>query len=279
MVALSPYRATVSAQDEEWVQAMWFRDLFGFLEPSYEEARGLFLVEGQRLRSLANGCSFAIGKFATPSLAELRAEGQRIARRGTVRVTHEVIGDVLELHALPENSGALFQVASQFNCLEFPNPMTTPEDGVSGYAHDLTQGPACSLAAAAATVYRNYCVPLRGAIGQTRDNQIDILQGLAAAMGQPDEFWSVRNGYRSSSPERLAALAERIQGRDRSQLMDEVRIGLQQGVGVTFVDRFTQTDPNEEPIVSQAFCSAVSCAYSSLDRSEWEPLARLVLGG
>jgi hypothetical protein len=256
---------------------MWFEELFGFRESSYEETRLRFVVEGRRLLSLTNERSFWIGEFATPKLAELRSEGRALVRPGAIRVTHEVIGDVLELHALPENQGALFQVASQFNCLEFPGTSTTPEDGVSGYANDPTQGPACSLAAAAATVYRNYFVPLRGSEGQTRDNQIDNLEDLAAAVGRPDEFWSVRNGYTFSTSERLRALGDELKKHDREQLLGEVRIGLQHDVGVTFVDRFGQPEPGFEPMVSQAFCSAVSCAYTPLGNSEWDSLARLVL--
>jgi len=256
---------------------IWFEELFGFRESSYEETKRHFIVEGQRLRSLANGRSFAIGEFATPSLADLRTQGHAVARRGTIQVTHEVIGDVLELHALPENRGALFQVASGLNCLEFPSPSTTPEHGVSGYAHDPTQGPACSLAAAAAAIYRNYFVQLNDTEGQTRDNQIDNLEDLAAAVGRPDEFWSVRNGYTFSTSAQLAALRDKLKKHDRERLRAEVRIGLQYDVGVTFIDRFTQPEPGREPIVSHALCSAVSCAYTPLSNSEWEPLARLVL--
>jgi hypothetical protein len=36
---------------------------------------------------------------------------------------------------------------------------THPEDGVTMYAADPTQGPACALACAAGSVYRNYFCP------------------------------------------------------------------------------------------------------------------------
>jgi hypothetical protein len=36
---------------------------------------------------------------------------------------------------------------------------TVPEDGVTAYAADPTQGPACALACAAGSVYRNYFCP------------------------------------------------------------------------------------------------------------------------
>jgi len=67
-----------------------------------------------------------------------------------------VVGDVRRLHAAPEHACALFQVASQFNLLEMTAPHVTPEDGVTRYKDDPTQGPACAIVAGAATMYRNY---------------------------------------------------------------------------------------------------------------------------
>ena len=66
------------------------------------------------------------------------------------------------------------QVASQFNALEMVDPSVRPEDGVTRYCHDATQGPACALSCPAATVYRNYfCMP--GGKGQGGGNQLDLL--------------------------------------------------------------------------------------------------------
>lgn len=264
----------------------WFEELFGFAETSYEETRSQFALEGTRLRSLANGRSFAVGQWSTPTLAELREQVRTTTPQGTLRVSHELVGDVLELHALPQNQGALFQVASQFNCLEFPDPRTVPEHGVTSYAHDPTQGPACSLAAAAATVYRNYFAPVpapvpgapaRSDAGQTTAHQIDNLDALARTLGQPGEFWHVENGYTFSSTAQLAALRTVLDKHDREELLGQVKIGLQRDVGVTFSDRFTPLPTDREPLVSQAFCSAISCAYSGLDPDAWQPLANLVL--
>src|SRR4029077_13447538 len=44
------------------------------------------------------------------------------------------------------------------------------------------QGPACAMAAGAATIYRNYFAPVDGEIGQTRDRQIDALAGVGTAL-------------------------------------------------------------------------------------------------
>lgn len=252
----------------------WFQQLFGFPETSYEDTRRRFEVEGTTLRSRANGRRFGVGTFSTPSLQALR---DRAAERpaGQLRVTHETIGDVLELHADPSNAGALFQVASQLNCLEFAGPREVPENGITGYASDPTQGPACALAAAAATVVRNYFVPVRGVGGQTRERQLDNLDELAAVLGGPGLHFDVINGYTWSDEARLGRLREALASHEREALLGAVKIGVQTDVEVTFARRFVE--PARPQRVSQAFCSALSCGYTRVGLDHWEPLATLVL--
>jgi hypothetical protein len=251
----------------------WFEALFGFPEATYDETRARFVLEGETLRSTANGRAFAVGRFTTPSLRELRAAARANGARGKLRVSHEVIGDVLELHALPANEGALFQAASQLNCLEFAGPEEIPENGVTDYATDPTQGPACSLAAAAATVVRNYFVDVGGQRGQTASRQLNLLAEIQAHVGEANI--EVRNGYTFSDRERLARVAERVAMFDRDELMGSLRIGLHEDVAVTFARRFAE--PERPQLVAQAFCSALSCGYASGSLSDWEPIASLVL--
>jgi len=111
-----------------------------------------------------------------------------------------VTGDVRHMHKSPENAGALFQVASQFNMLEMTGPEVTPEHGVTIYQYDGTQGPACAIAAGAATIYRNYFAPIGGSEGQTKDRQYDGLADLgkvlSSALNQPvGTLWRMRSGY------------------------------------------------------------------------------------
>ena len=82
------------------------------------------------------------------------------------------------------SAGALFQVASQFNLLEMTGPEVSPEDGITRYQHDRTQGPACAIAAGAATIYRNYFAPVGGGHGQTAKRQFDGLADLGEALGE-----------------------------------------------------------------------------------------------
>ena len=59
-----------------------------------------------------------------------------------------------------------------------------PEDGVTRYQYDRTQGPACAIACGAATIYRNYFAPLDGRPGQIEMRQFDGLRDVGTALGQ-----------------------------------------------------------------------------------------------
>ncbi len=151
----------------------WFRDLAGFDENTdangYELTQSRFVVEGEQLRSLVNGKSFGIGRLELLTVKELRRHAKSKERVEGVCRVRIVPGDVRQLHVLPENKGALFQVASQFNLLEMTGPGVTPKAGVSGYADDHTQGPSCTVAAGAATIYRNYLAQVAGQIAAVDD--------------------------------------------------------------------------------------------------------------
>lgn len=255
----------------------WFEQLFGFREESYAATRARLEIVGERLHSRVNGASYGIGRLELPSLAELRARvaaGSGAPGRNSITLQE---GDVRRLHSRPENAGALFQVASQFNLLEMIGPDVTPEDGVTRYAGDPTQGPACALAAAGGTLYRNYFVPLGDQAGQTAARQLDTLaplgQALSAATGRPPAaLWTMRNGYAFAEREGLGAI-----GRHLASLAPEaldalrglLRIGLHHDVEVT--------DDAARPLVSQAYCSALPIGYNKHPIEPWEPFARLVL--
>jgi len=162
----------------------WFERLTGFRETSYDDTRAKLRVVGRRLLSLTNGKSYGIGELELVSLHTLRDRRcSSGARRGRLKVS-VVTGNVRQMHQSPENAGALFQVASQFNLLEMVSSTVTPEDGVTRYQHDPTQGPACAIAAGAATIYRNYFAPVAGGHGQTTGRQFDGLADLGNALGE-----------------------------------------------------------------------------------------------
>ena len=190
-----------------------------------------------------------------------------------------VTGDVRQLHRSPENTGALFQVASQFNLLEMVSPTVTPEQGVTRYQHDHTQGPACAIAAGAATIYRNYFVSVGGRPGQTKERQFDGLADLggtlAATLNQPVKaLWDMKNGYALCTRAGLDSIADHLGSLQPDQLdtlRGQLRIGIHRDVEVT------DTEGERGPLVSQAFCSALPVAYTRVPPSHWEAFASLVL--
>jgi hypothetical protein len=238
----------------------WFEAVTGFPEASYKETqRRLRVVMGQ-LASDASTTFFSVGSLETPSLGELRARTAHLAQAGPSRVS-VARGDVRGLHSDAENAGALFQVASQFNLLEMVHPDVSPEDGVARYEFDRTQGPACAMAAGAATIFRNYLVRFpNGTIGQTRDRQIDCLRNLGQALGNDDgSLWRMKNGYALFTRDGLASVDRRLAaaGEERiDRLRCLLRIGLHWGVGLT--------DVEPGPTVSQAFCSALPVSYNGI---------------
>ena len=162
----------------------WFERLTGFREKSYEETRRHLEVDGRQLRSRVNGKSYGIGELELVSLQALRERVQSSSGLPGRLKARVVTGDVSRLHKSPEYSGALFQVASQFNLLEMTGPDVTPEDGVTRYQDDPTQGPACAITAGAGTIYRNYFAPVGDAIGQTAERQLDGIADLGVALSE-----------------------------------------------------------------------------------------------
>lgn len=252
----------------------WFERLTGFTEGDYAATQSRLLVEGDELVSTVNGKRYGIGQLSLPTLAELRSRVN--PARGQRSSAQVLTADVRHLHADPAFEGALFQVASQFNLLEMVSERVTPEQGVSGYAYDPTQGPACAISAGAGTIYRNYLVPVGDGIGQTRDRQLDALAGLGSALsdltGLPvSALWTMQNGYALCTREGLAAITRLLDAASEDvvdTLRGQLAIGLHRNVEVTDGSRRR---------VSQAYCSALPVAYSSVHKAEWESFARLVL--
>lgn len=257
----------------------WFTRITGFNESTYAAARAQLEVHGNTLRSKANGRSYGIGEFELASLDDLRARvagGTGAEGQARVRI---VIGDVRKMHQVPEYAGALFQVASQFNSLEMIDPSVTPEDGITRYEHDRTQGPACAMAAGAATIYRNYFVPVGDQLGQTVTRQLDGLADvgaeLSARLGRPvADLWKWRNGYALCTRQGLDLIADHLRAigpKQADTLAGKLRIGIHRDVEVT------DTPDASGPVISQAFCSALPVAYGRVPQQRWAAFAQLVL--
>jgi len=262
------------------VQMDWFKRLTGFDEGDGDSVRSQLEVSDGKLKSKVNGRSAAIGNLELVSLATLR---QRVKADGgcpgRLRV-RSLSGDVRPMHRLPEYTGALFQVASQFNMLEMVGPGVSPEQGVTRYQDDGTQGPACAIAAGAATIYRNYFVPIGEGFGQTRSRQLDGLADvgveLARSLGQPvDKLWAMRNGYAMCTSAGLDAISRHMESLTEAgldSLRGKLRVGLHTDVEVT------DGEFGPGPLVSQVFCSALPVGYvQSVPQMHWQAFGTLIL--
>eukprot|EP00438_Fugacium_kawagutii_P004215 Skav215947 [mRNA] locus=scaffold226:762472:772476:+ [translate_table: standard] len=240
----------------------WFQLLFGFTEaPGARSSRRSSTAEYDKTKQM-----LAVDNDEEkPGMLILRSLANDLAGSAPAR-----IGDVTSKHALPENVLATFQVASQFNCLEFVGPSVVPEDGITGYATWRTHRAAfpawqaCSIACGPATAYRNFFTPVgEGQEGQRKDSQINNLEDFAAELDQicqepspvgsslrPTPFFRVRSGYTEAShrdlqrlnralklvasdSERESFQQTRLSELDKDRLRMALRIGLHEEVQVT----------------------------------------------
>ncbi len=195
------------------------------------------------------------GRFEPISIGELKhlaiTRRNQSVRPGTYALRLWVLDgaspctDIGALQATSAN--AVFQVASQFNCLESPGPHVT---AVMNYFDDYTQGPRASISAFPATLLRHYSAPaVDGSrfVQHTNGDQIDL---LAKACPR-----AVRNGYFTgkgiTNPEVLVANLEKH--------FDHIRVGVHSEVEVALGYNWDGAiDQIPEPRITQVFTSTIA---------------------
>ena len=255
----------------------WFEKLTGFTEKNYTETKENLYIKDNKLYSKINHKCFDIGEFKIISLKDLRSQTKKNNTNKKNKV--EVIrADVKDLLSDKKNHNAVFQVASQFNCLEMINENITPERGVTRYAYDLTQGPICSIAAGAATIFRNYYVDTNGQEGQTKLNQLNTLKGITKFLEKVIgidyiNLIEVKNGYAFITEDKLELINEYLLNNEKESIKELLEIGLHSGIEVT------QNFQTDKILVTQAFCSALPVSYNLNinDKELWKPFASLIL--
>ena len=198
-----------------------------------------------------DGASWCAGRFCTPSIRDLR---ERVsADRGTARLwVFDGVSAATDIGALQATAGGrpLFQVASQFNCLEAPAPTIVP---VANYFSDNTQGPRVSISAFPATLQRHYAAPDREGgrfVQEAAGPQIDLLADVFAPDLSP-----VRSGYLSDDgglggKEVVRALGERF---------EHIRLGIHDEAAVVLgYDWYEEVSDPERRRIAQFFTSTVA---------------------
>mmetsp|Transcript_29926 Transcript_29926/g.69614 ORF Transcript_29926/g.69614 Transcript_29926/m.69614 type:complete len:377 (+) Transcript_29926:28-1158(+) len=278
-----------AAWDPMSLQAQWFEALFGFQEETGSDyattqANFVYSPDDGVLASKCTDRKYIAGRFFTPSLGEMRNRTDlknAAATLGAGSATlKELVDDVTALHAHKENYGALFQAASQFNCLEHTSSRGTAEEGITIYSFDRTQGPACAIACAPGTIVRNYKVKLAAGEGQTATRQVQNLQDIESDIDNAQQkYFKVVNGYTLATNDTLDKLNPILDEALKERLLEKLRIGVQEDTEVTCLNFGRSLYNGPQQLVTQAYCSAISVAYSQASDARWEKFARLILEG
>lgn len=194
---------------------------------------------------------WSAGHFEVPSLDALAgripAPGPgAVAPRLFVLLGRGPLTDVGALQALL-GPGVLYQVASQFNCLEAPGDHMVP---VARYPSDPTQGPRASVSAFPGTFLRHYRAPSPGGpFVQRDDRSLDLL-----AEALPPGVAAVRAGYlRPEGVHDAEALAAALGSRS-----GRIRVGLHAGVEVALGHDWGGPVPHPAPRIHQVFTSTIA---------------------
>ena len=187
-----------------------------------------FDAEGTGSLRIGDAC-FAAGRFETISIGALRrraAESRAGASGGRVRLwVLDGVSPATDIGSLQAAAGpgTLFQVASQFNCLESPGPYVTP---VANYFSDPTQGPRASVSAFPGTLLRHYAAPSgdgKRFVQTTDGRQLNLLEAVCSP-----RVAEVRSGYLTSSEiADPSAFIKTLESR-----FEEIRIGMHDDVPV-----------------------------------------------
>jgi len=214
---------------------------------------GAFSFDSSNSATLTvNGQSWRAGCFETVSIGDLKDRARRAGARATTARARLWVLDgaspVTDIGALQATTGnALFQVASQFNCLESPGSHVTD---VADYFFDPTQGPRASISAFPGTLLRHYRAPADGKyfVQQTDGPQIDLLADACGARVS-------RNGYFTGQG--LAHPRSTVAALEAN--FDKIQVGVHDDVQVMLGYNWDgAVEDSEHRRIAQVFTSTVS---------------------
>lgn len=286
----------------------WFKTLFGFEEMSlnkknreenYKLVQNKFNVNRSNEKNITIQSKdkmdkiYNVGSFTNPTVNELKIQVLDILKtndKGDPTFECHFLGDIFEHHSSSDNKGALFQGASQFNCLEFRSPTVTPEKGITNYQFDNTQGPACAIPTGPATVYRNYFTPTKcsdGTIqyGQTKNCQINNFDNIQKILLKKfnKQYIDIKNGYLYCKNMEESDLEELNINLDNdetlvNELTNNLKVGFHRNVEVVFRDKYNIIQEQDKFLVSQVYASALSIGYCTTIKGDiWDNMTRIVL--
>ena len=179
----------------------WFINAFNFCEENYDYDKNQNIFKKLfREGNYKTIKGMSVGNFNLPTLNNfyyLKKNHKKNHKKNKVTLTN-IYESIIDLHETCEKYST-FQVASQLNCLEMINPIKLPENGITCYKEDGSQGPRCVMQTPAAIAYRNYLYPQNGIYGQKDKNQInmadDLLDWLCEKNNDIKTHYLYQNGY------------------------------------------------------------------------------------
>jgi hypothetical protein len=267
----------------------WFEKAFHFSESTdYSETQKQFV-------KLYNGYSvsgISTGTFNIFNHKQLK-KYEPYSDFGKVTLSH-IVNDIIKLHKNPKYDRATFQVASQFNCLEMCNPGVTPEDGITIYQNDNSQGPLCAICTPAGLVYREYLYDWKtnltgtnkfessgfnGSIGQNKEKQIDnSLNARRIIYDKCGVFGYFQNGYLFYTNGELNKINVGLSGVTkkamnlRRQIRESIDVGVHTKLGVC-IDGMKYKHS-----VNHVYCSGLPINYNNGTYPKlWEGLSEIFL--
>lgn len=284
----------------------WFQETFGYIEGqedvSFESNNEVKITKPDNsFKKIGHG------ELLLLSLEELRDTVKSIVkdinreRFKMLKIENVANFDVLKESSKKEYENCVMMAASQFNILEMPNSNIKPEDGITRYISDKTQGPACALAGLGGLLYRLK----KGLDGspQSAENQVNLLDKLEEEMkNRRDDgtykFWEIRNGYYTSTKDQRKRLEKELKSADYvgddkidTKIKRNIKCGIQKDVEIVFtgdskknsntfeLKELKKKRNNDSGLrrqkLTQVYCSAID--LSGPRKHRLEPLAQYVL--
>jgi hypothetical protein len=174
--------------------------------------------------------------------------------------------DVTALQALPENNGAVFQVASNLSCLESTG---TKQERISRYYLSRAQGQLCALSALPGTIDRMYVQPSINLL-----THFDCQGPITYVSGKFPRVPNFEARFKDMSYDDICHAAETM------------CVGVQKNVGVTSgLRNFAKGEFSAVPVqqanqrITQVFTAALDPYNNDSETSSFENLARTLLHG
>jgi len=201
-----------------------------------------------------------------PSIVKNNDSNQIEISKG-LRFFHKPNTPVKSLICAPINNEAVFQVASQFNCLEMVGPKVTPNEGITKYYLDGTQGPECALSCRSALFFRNYLFKDKdNNIGQLK-KQINLLEEVDSYLqNKTNHYWKMSNGYcLIDDPKSMDDLnSDLAKNYDQfEEVKKRVKVGINWDTEVNLIKYNKTTDIPKKQRICQVFCSTLALAYDT----------------